>query len=101
MVGRSTGDGARARQLCHLYDVSDFSKRVLSVRPWNPDTARPFVCALADVLAAVGAPQLGAALGVAGDVNPVDAGRISPDVLLLPQGVLPRVFLGSAGVRGR
>ena len=62
--------------------------------------ARACVSALADVLAAVGAAGLGAGVDFAGDVHSVDAGRVSADVLLLSQGVLPGVLFGSAGVRG-
>ena len=45
-------------------------------------------------------PELGAGVDFAGDVHPVDAGRLSAHVLLLSQGVLPGVLSGSAGVRG-
>ena len=62
--------------------------------------AGAFVFALADVLAAARAAQVGAGVDFAGDVHSVDAGRISIDLLLLSQGVLPGVLFGSAGVCG-
>src|SRR5258705_7711720 len=102
MVGRAAGDGARVGRIRCLYDVPDFSERLLSFWPWDGHPAGAFVRALADVLAADRAAEVGAGVDFAGDVHSVDAGRLSTDLLLLSQGVLSGVLFGSAGLlRGR
>ncbi len=53
------------------------------------------------VLLATDRAPLAAGLDLPGDAHPVGAGRVSPHVLLLPQGVLPRFLPRSAGLRRR
>src|SRR5262245_1486445 len=100
MVGRAARDGARARQLRHLHDVSDFPERVFSVRPRHGNATGIRLLSFADVLTALGAARLCTTVGVARDVDPVDARRLPVDMLLLSQGVLPGVLFGPPSVCG-
>src|SRR4051794_31117203 len=98
MVGRAAGDGARVGRIRSLHNIPDFSERLFSFGPWDGCAAGSLIRALADVLAPFGVARLGAEVGFARDAYSLDAGRVSADLLLLSQGILPGILFGSSGV---
>ena len=105
VVGAARHGGGRAAVVHHLLDVGGVPERALLRR------AVPLAVLLAVHLEVVRAPdvRLRAAghhvpdhrRAVAGVPDPLGAGPLPPDLLLLPQGVLPLVLAGACRVRGR
>src|SRR2546430_5017720 len=102
VVGAAADDGDRARQLHRVFDVGGLPERsllgaavpvaVLFAVPVGQMPAR-------DVrLRAARGPAAHHRRAVAGVPDPVGAGSLPPNLLLLPQGVLPPVLALPAGV---